>query len=563
MATYQELIDAVRRADAAGDTQAAKRLAAMAVAARDQGQVGSPAQPPQPAQAVVEQPVAAQTAPGAASQTVATQAKPYIPKSPWIAAPNVANNPEMDEAIKNFVKEVGTEAGASAVGQAIGLAAGPAAFILAPTFGGIGGLSGNIVNQYTRKREGDFKVNVGEAVSAFLGGAIPGGSSIKFGGRAITKKIAPIVTDAGAAIVAAEAQSVIDNGRILSPEEAAKVITTSIVGSKIAKSLHDQSVATSVIAERQLNNKIERDSSTAVQRGWSLWPSVSKKSPSRYYFEKVADPHKATYELAAKNLDVIDKAVRDDLEMYARQADGSLLPLPINKESVNIKRQDYENEFSRIGELTKTTDEIMEIRGNRRRAASLFAQAEAATDTVAKDKLFAEALSFSEKAKALEGIVDEASKLFGKDTYDRFVKTRKMFAKSFAVEDSLASGGFREGINPQKLSRWQNKKFGQELTDDLGFVAKMADNFGDIVIGPDKLYSLERSLPKRTEGFTRMATSIPSFALRQIAGSQPVQRYFSGEQLRMMNPGISSLLSTQAPRAVGSYIAAQGNQSNQ
>lgn len=529
----------------------------MAAEVRDQGQVGTPAPSPQP-----NQPVAARPTQEAAAQTVATQPKPYIPKSMWAVAPG-DYNPERAEAIKGFIKEVGTEAGASAAGQALGLATGPAAFVLAPTFGAIGGLAGNILNQYTRKRDGDFKVNVGEAVSAFLSGAIPGGSSIKFGGRAFTKKVAPIVTDAGAAIVAAEAQSVIDNGRILTPEEAAIVITTSIAGSKVASSLHDQNVATSVIAQRQLNDTAERASAEAVKKGWSIWPSVSKKSPSRYYLEKVADPHKANYELAAKNLDVIDKAVRDDLEMYVRQADGSLLPLPINKESVNIKRRDYENEFSRIGQLTKTTDEIMEIRGNRRRAASLFAQAEATTDTVAKDKLFAEALSFSERAKALEGVVDEASKLFGKDTYDRFVKTRKMFAKSFAVEDSLASGGFREGINPQKLSRWQNKKFGQDLTDDLGFVAKMADNFADIVVGPDKLYSLERSLPKRAEGFTRMATSVPSFILRQFGESQPFQRYFSGEQLRMTNPGFSSLLSTQVPRAVGSYIAAQGKEGNQ
>jgi hypothetical protein len=556
MATYQEIMDAARSADAAGDTEAASRLVKMAVAAKSQEQQ-SVMQPQANALPSTAAPVPAQTQlPVSQPQQQPTQPAYSTPKVIWTQNQS-SYDPARAEAIKNFLKETGVEAGSSTLGQTVGLATGPFAPIAAPTFGAFGGLIGNLINQYTRERTGDFKVNTGEAISSFISGAIPGGNSIKFGGKAITKKVAPIVFDAAAAVASAETQSIIDNGRILTPQEAAMTITGAVVGSKIAGSLTDQNVAASVIAQRQVNSGIEKASAEAVKKGWVLWPSVTKKNAGRYYLEKVADPHKSTLDMARHNLSVIDKGVIDDLEMYVRQADGTSLPMPITKEAINLKRQNYEDEFSRIGQLTKTTDEILQIRGNRRRAASLYAQAESATDTVVKDKLRAEAAEFSDKAKSLEKVVDEASKLVSKNTYDRFVKVRKMFAQSFAVEDSLTQGGFRSGINPQKLSRWQDRKFGQELTDNLGFIAKMGDNFPDIVVGPDKLYSLERSMPKRTEGFTRTVTSAPSSILRQTVASPQSQRFFSGEQMRLVNPGIPSIMATQVSRAVGPYISSQ------
>jgi hypothetical protein len=428
-------------------------------------------------------------------------------------------------------REMALEAGAATTGQAAGMLTGPAAFVAVPAFGGLAALSANIANQKMRKGQND--IHYGEAVSAFLSGAIPGATMAKSGGRIMGKIIAPVAKEVTANLAAAEAQSIIDNGRVLTPKEASLIAAVSVAGSAIASKMDDSSILAAIQADRSVSAPKQKFITTAVNDGYQIWPTASLFSGTRANAQKLANPKKMQLGMATHNLEKASQDIRADLDLFK---DG--VPLPITRDMIEARQQGYNAVYKDIADTAGMTDELKEMLDMRSAAKYNFERAEAALANarpLPEIRKYEEAgASLRQNAIDLEDKILKAAGAINAELPARFKATREMYAKSYAVLDAVDPV---LGFEPSKLAKWQNKKAGQPLTGRIGQVAKLAQQFGDIMMGPKGIYELQNSI---VNGAGAWPPHILGPVVRPMLTSGPVQRYAASQPARLGIGGVNA-----------------------
>lgn len=446
-------------------------------------------------------------------------------------------------------REMALEAGAATAGQAAGALGGPLAPVTIPTFGGIAALSANIINQ--RNRKDQKGVNVGEAISAFIAGVLPGATMAKGGGKVVAKMVQPVAKEVAVNLAAAEAQSIIDRGKPLSPSEAGMIATASLVGSGLAAKLDDSVALRAINNQRVASAPQQKFIEKAVKDGYQIWPSASKFSATRAFAERAANPKKMQLEMAAHNFEKAVGDVREELGMFV---DG--VPMPITKESIGAVRENYNRVYGEIGKKTGMEDSVREITTLRHDADVNWKRFEAAEMRAEADvaQRYKDAFSnLSNKADEVERKVLEKANAVDPGLADKFLDTRKRYAKSYALEFAIDPV---MGFEPAKLARWQSLRAGQELTDKMGQIADMSSKFGDIMMGPQGIYKLQSSLRDQALSIPHLAGPALRPALRSnliqgAASSLPYKLRFNTPNAYTA-PGTEAIL--QASRAAGRQV---------
>lgn len=115
------------------------------------------------------------------------------------------------------VADILAEGGGGTAGQALGALTGPLAPALIPILGGTGAGFGNYAAQKRRIAAGEQdKIRIGELFSSIGTGAIPGAPLAASGARAVLREGAK---QAAGGILAKNAQTIIDEGRMATPTE--------------------------------------------------------------------------------------------------------------------------------------------------------------------------------------------------------------------------------------------------------------------------------------------------------------------------------------------------------
>jgi hypothetical protein len=497
------------------------------------------------------------------------QATPALkPQSPWM--PNVdvgkvatVQGANMAPQLAQMGREMALETGATTAGQAAGALMGPAAPITVPVFGGIAALIANLANQAMRKDQKG--VNYGEAVSSFMAGAIPGATMAKAGEKTLLKAIKPVTREVVANMAAAETQSIMDNGRPLDQREAMLVAGLSVLGSNVARKLDDGAALKAINAERSRTKPLVDLADAATKSGYWIWPTVVNRTAPRRTLMSFADTKKLQFEMASNNLRMAENAVTKDLDLVAK-IPGAIpvgTPLPITAENIIAKQRDYDAVYRDIGKQVGMSDELKLMVQSRHDAKFNYEMAETAkanAHPIARIKKFeAAGDELMAKANALENKILDKAEAIDPSLKNKFLETRKMYAKSYAVLDAIDPN---VGFDPARLAKWQQKKVGQKLTDDLGMVAQMASEFPELMLPRQRVRALEISnaqgSPQNALQYAKHIVGSP--VAIPLATSRPVQRWIGTptfkSQITGTNaftaPGMEAVL--QASRAAGRRV---------
>lgn len=331
------------------------------------------------------------------------------------------------------LRDIGLEAGAAATGHALGAMTGPAAPVMMPVLGGLGGAGAEAVRQI---REGEFP-QLGKMAQSFIVNAPPGGELIKPVGRAV----APIAEDAfkyiAANFLGKAAQTQIDEGRAPNAIEQFLAVASGATGAKV-KQLAGKGAAAEEATKRMVNDAVTNQN----VKDWQA--AGGKVDPTLTYRE--SGLNQAMTEISGGASNVQREANRINqpiINNIARQD----IQYPANKPLDSIHLSDHIRELSKPMEEiramgTKYGDLLDNIADTRAEARAKWLQYKSPTNEKAgTPALRKEAQSLESKAASLE---DSLETMLSGSTSPELLKeykaARRLVSKAKVVQDSLVEG---------------------------------------------------------------------------------------------------------------------------
>jgi tetratricopeptide (TPR) repeat protein len=307
MATLQELAIALDKADAAGDTDAARDLAAAIRSMQAQEPVTAPK--------AAQSPVRPATAPSGVGYDAVMSMQPMSDEMALFQAVNRA------PAVAGMMVDTAAEGGLSSAGQAIGAMTGPAAPVAIPVLGAIGGAGGNALAQKRQVAMGEREnYSLGEMAGSAFAGAFPGGSLARAGWKPLAKEgLKASAINVGATTL----QEGVDGRGLPSATQFAVAGGLGAVAPALARPLDAGSnpVARTAVKANDLNVDHNRIVQDMMDMGMKLPPSYLNKEGSGFIskfsnvLESIAGPVQSAKKAVQINNLKTDAAFRRDLAL--------------------------------------------------------------------------------------------------------------------------------------------------------------------------------------------------------------------------------------------------------
>lgn len=412
-----------------------------------------------------------------------------------------------------LLADIGIEAAGPMAGQSIGALAGPAAPVLVPLLGGIGGVGSNILAQNRRISAGEQTgFQPGQALASGVTGAIPGAPLAATGTRAVLREGAKQAV--GGAIGRA-LETGVDEGRLPSAAELATVTALPAVGGALAQRVQaaNPTVQAAVREAQTGTGAVARKTLDAARdAGYAIPPSLARKSVGvdttvlGDTVESFGGKAATLQEAAVRNQKVTNS--------LAKKALGLPENRDITEEAIEGIRFDASKPYAAIEEMATTagaelkdllkknqgmstheTEALLATPGTAERRASLAVQAAADVDALRKARNtatgkfrqfkrsadpdhLAEAEAALETAAAIEQKIEDAAVEFGKpEMVDQLRVARTQIAKTYDVEKALNKAN--SNIDPQVLAAAY--KAGRPLSGELETIARTALDFAPIM----------------------------------------------------------------------------------
>lgn len=420
---------------------------------------------------------------------------------------NLPNRKEIEAQIKAFAGggfDMGAQGIATGVGQVVGSRFGP---LGARAGGAVGGLIGDAIAQGRRLLTGEQKeYKPGEAVGATVSGMLPGGAGLNTT-RAVVKEG---VRQGAGAVVAGNAQSLIDDGELLSGGQNAVAAGMGGLGGAAGQKMNniDPRVQAAVAAE-MAKNATKRESLEAGRKlGLAVKPSsVGNTSLVNQALESIAGRGALSDDLKIKNQKAIDAAARvhaglgenvdltpENLDAVRDTKTGPYKAIAALQEQgakgvADIERQTlssdpHEQAVARAEPAVadqlalykkQAAADIEELKSVRSNATGLRRQNAANYNHDVAQKVAA----LDEQADVLEGRIAEAAKALGRpELVDQLKQARTDIAKTHDVERALEQG--TSSVNGQKIGADYQKNPGK-MTGELADIGAFQRNFPDAV----------------------------------------------------------------------------------
>jgi hypothetical protein len=318
MADTSELESALVKADAAGNVDDARQLAAAIRAARGtqstppaSDKIDAPFVPPESdapqAKEFTETLPSGNTKVHFADGSV----KEYLGPTAGLMAGQEVNK---GVPVPRVIKDVALEGGGATAGQALGALGGPAAPVTIPLGGSVGGIAGNYAAQKLRIASGEQdKIHWGELIGAALTGAIPGASLESAGAKSIAKEA---VKQGAGGLARNIVQTGIDEGKLPSVGSLAASTLIPAAGGALAQKvqLMNPEVQAAQAAAKNAPKSLQQQRYEAG-KALGLKTSGGELQTDENGLSRLvgAPPHVIRNELSARNSEPISEAVNKEL----------------------------------------------------------------------------------------------------------------------------------------------------------------------------------------------------------------------------------------------------------
>lgn len=447
--TDDQIADYARQLGSAGAPPA--DIEAFIVAARGDSGASEAVAAPEPAQVATPAPAA--------------PAKPAIDPlmARYAAMAGGAVLPPLNKEVALGAVDMLAEGGGGAAGQTVGAMTGPLAPVAIPALGGVGAAAGNAIGQIRQMKMGERdSFSLGEVGGAAVAGAIPGGSLVKGGAKALAKE--GIKTTAGN-VAALGTETLVDSGRLPTMAETGLATGAGVLGTGAAKYL-DGGSASFARAETKRMQHVIRDQTIAEAKaaGYKLSPSDINPTRVNALLESLAGKTATKQQATILNQEITNGLAAKTLGLPANA--------PITEGVLKQVRHEAGMPYREIQTMATTIPEA--------KAASIAVEKlkEATFDANEYRKYYfrsgdPDALKKARAAEAkiaeLDSEIDANMAAIGRtDLVEKLAESRKRIAQTYAVEKALnvATGDVSAPIVGRALDN------GAPLTDGLKTIGK-------------------------------------------------------------------------------------------
>ena len=252
------------------------------------------------------------------------------------------------ESAVDAAKSMAIQGGFTAAGQTVGAATGLAAPVMVPTLGAIGAGTGYVVDQLRR----DAPITAGGLVGSMATGTIPGGSAA----RGAVPIIREAVKQGGFNFLAKNAETLMDEGRVTSPEEAALAFFGGaggeIVSNRAGRLLGAGNPVATKLTEAEVLNAGRDKTLRALRReGFVVAPHTVERGSDM--ISSIGGKAAMQQTAAKKNQAVWQRMAAEDLGLVDPKT-GRGIAVPIYDETLENVRQRAAAPYERIKEMQKT-----------------------------------------------------------------------------------------------------------------------------------------------------------------------------------------------------------------